>query len=138
MPGCFLHAALKSVVQPIALDMDMALRGKQLASGARYTVEEFKAVARMLLDAPPYHAVKWDVLASTVGGVGGASGKEGLKRGRAALEAMVEASVLAYRPKSSLSRNIPPEVFEGDEAVGSALTPAHLHSLRMARNKGRL
>ena len=84
------------------MDMDVALRGKQLASGASCTEEEFETVACMLLDAPPYHAVRWDKLASVVGGVEGASGKEGLKRGQASLEAMVEANVLAYRPTSSL------------------------------------
>lgn len=84
------------------------------------------------------HTVRWDKLASAVGGVGGAIGKEATKRGLAVLEAMVEADVLAYRPKSRLSRDIPPEVFEGEEAVGTAMTPAHLHALRLARNKGRL
>jgi hypothetical protein len=119
------------------MDINVALRGMQLASGASYRGEEFKAVARMLLDAPPYHAVQWGVLASTVGGVWGASGVSAIERGQASLEAMVEANVLAYRPESSLSRDILPEVFEG-KAVGTALTPAHLHALRCARDKGRL
>jgi hypothetical protein len=35
------------------MDMDVALWGTQLASGASYTGEKFEAVARMLLDAPP-------------------------------------------------------------------------------------
>ena len=123
---------------PIYMDMDVALEGMQLASGASYTGEEFKAVARMLLDAPPHHAVRWDKLASAAGGVGGASGVSAIERGKPLLRAMVEANVLAYRPKSSLSRDIPPEVFEGEAEVGTALTPAHLHALRLLRGKGRL
>lgn len=133
------------------MDVDVALRGMQLASGACYTGEEIKVVARMLLDSPPYHAVSLGVLASAVGGVGGASGLSAIKRaieqlsgvsaierGMSSLEAMVEANFLAYRLMSSLSRDIPPEVFEGGSAVGSALTPAHLHALRLARKQGRL
>lgn len=42
----------------IAMDMDEALRGMQLASGASYTGEDFETVARMLLDASPFHAVR--------------------------------------------------------------------------------
>ena len=116
----------------------MALEGMQLASGASYAGEEFKAVARMLLDAAPHYAVRWDKLASAAGGVGGASGVSAIERGKPLLRAMVEANVLAYRPKSSLSRDIPPEVFEGEAEVGTALTPAHLHALRLLRGKGRL
>jgi predicted RNase H-like HicB family nuclease len=119
------------------MDVDMALEGMQLASGASYAGEEFKTVARMLLDAPPNHAVRWDKLARAVGG-DGVTEEEAMERGEAALEAMVEANVLAYRPKSSLSRDIPPEVFEGEAEVGTALTPAHLHALRLLRGKGRL
>jgi len=125
------------VVLPIYMDMNVALRGMPLALGASYTGEEFKAVARMLLDAP-HHAVRWDKLASAAGGVGGASGVSAIERGQASLEAMVEANVLAYRPESSLSRDIPPEVFEGKAEVGTALTPAHLHALRLLRGEGRL
>jgi hypothetical protein len=38
-----------------------------LPSGASFEGKEFKVVARMLLDAPPYHVFPWNKLAEAAG-----------------------------------------------------------------------
>ena len=63
--------------------------------------------------------------------------RQAVKRGKPALLAMVKANVLAYRPKSNLSRDVLPGSFER-WPVGTALTAGHLHAMRILRDEGRL
>ena len=58
------------------------------------------------------------------------------KRGKFALEAMIQANALAYRPKSKLARDIPLEVFGKSGVVATAMTPAHLHAMWVMRKRG--
>ena len=53
-----------------------------------------------------------------------------------ALEAMVQANALAYRPESKLARDIPLEVFGKSGVVATAMTPAHLHAMWVMRKRG--
>ena len=55
------------MMQPILRDVTRALRGKDLGDGVRYESQQFKRVARILLDAPPPHAVPWNDMAAAVG-----------------------------------------------------------------------
>ena len=49
------------------MDVTRALRGKDLGDGVRYESQQFKRVARILLDASPHHAVPWNDMAAAVG-----------------------------------------------------------------------
>ena len=63
--------------------------------------------------------------------------REAVDRGSPALLAMVKANVLAMRPKSELSRDLPAESFER-WPLGTALDAGHLHALRILREDGLL
>ena len=56
------------MVQPILMDVEAALQGKDLGDGVRYESQQFELVASLLLDAPAPHAVPWVDLAAAVGG----------------------------------------------------------------------
>jgi len=66
-----LCAALKSVAQPIAMDVDQALNGMSFPSGGGFSDAQYMVVACMLLHSP-HHAVDWKELAGVVGAVDGA------------------------------------------------------------------
>lgn len=55
-------------MQPILMDVEKARKGKDFDHDEAYSPGQFKKVAQMLLDASPYHAVAWAVLAREVGG----------------------------------------------------------------------
>ena len=97
--------------------------GLEPADDAGWTQQQYADALRSIVDAPA-NPVPARRLKATLGGDGGA------RAGRQALQALVAANLLAYRPQSDWARDIDGAAFEGDDVLITAQTPVDLACMR--------